>query len=231
VIRVAIVEDHPIYRDGLVLALGRADGIEVVGAAGSVAEALRLVGEVEADVLLLDLGLPDGSGLDVLAALRAHRAPVAVVALTMAEDREVILDTVRAGAHGYLLKGAGQEEIVEAVRRAAAGGAIFGPAAADVVIAAAGSAAADPAAVLGLTPREAHVLRLLVDGLDTRALADRLGITPKTVRNQVSAVLTKLGVDNRAAAVARARAAGLRGMTRENRDTVPHDGRDGRAGA
>jgi len=106
-------------------------------------------------------------------------------------------------------RGAGRAEIIDAVRRAATGGAVFGTGPADVIIAAASGALHDPAAALGLTPREAHVLGLLADGLSNQAIAARLGLAPKTVRNQVSTILTKLGVHTRAAAADRARTAGL----------------------
>jgi len=206
---VGIVEDHPVYRDGLTAAFDEASDIEVAGAVGTVADTLRLLGAEAIDVLLLDLGLPDGSGLDLLATLRARHSRVAVVVLTMNEDRQMVLDVVRAGARGYLLKGAGRAEIIDAVRHAAAGGAVFHAGPADVVLSAALGALDDPVVALGLTAREAHVLRLLADGLSNQAIASRLGLAPKTVRNQVSTILTKLGVDTRVEAAARARAAGL----------------------
>jgi DNA-binding NarL/FixJ family response regulator len=207
-VRVAVVEDHPLYRDGLVAALRRADDLQLVEALGTVAEARALLRREKVDVLLLDMGLPDGSGLDVLAHLQTHDRQVAVVVLTMSDDRQLVLEALRAGARGYLLKGAGREEVLDAVRQAAAGGAVFHAGAADVVLAAA-SGATDPATALGLTRREAHVLRLVAAGLTNQAIAERLGVAPKTVRNQVSTVLSKLGVDSRAAAASRARAAGL----------------------
>ncbi len=98
------MEDHPVYRDGLIAAFGEASDIEVAGAVGTVADTLRLFSGEPIDVLLLDLGLPDGSGLDLLATLRARHSRVAVVVLTMNEDRQMVLDVVRAGARGYLLK-------------------------------------------------------------------------------------------------------------------------------
>jgi len=207
-IRVAIIEDHPVYRDGLASVLIGC-GIEVAGTAGSVAEAHDLLRAEAVDVVLLDLGLPDGTGLDVLGTLQQRHPHLAVVVLTMYDDRTAVLDAIRAGARGYLLKGAGQGEIVDAVRRAAAGGAVFQAGPADVVLSAARSQTLDPAAALGLTPREAAVLRLVADGLTNEAIAQRLGIARKTVRNQVSSVLSKLNVDNRRAAAERARAVGL----------------------
>jgi DNA-binding NarL/FixJ family response regulator len=208
-VRVAVVEDHPVYRDGLAAAVDAASDVDLAGAVGTVADTLGLLAGEAIDVLLLDLGLPDGSGLDLLSTLRTRHPDIAVVVLTMNDDRQMVLDAVRAGARGYLLKGAGRAEIIDAVRRAAEGGAVFGVGPADVIIAAAAGSLQDPAVALGLTPREAHVLRLLADGLTNEAIAVRLGLAPKTVRNQVSTILTKLGVHTRAAAAARARTAGL----------------------
>lgn len=208
-IRAAIVEDHPLYRDGLVAALGEAAEVELAGAVGSVADALRLLDRQPIDVLLLDLGLPDGSGLDLLATLRAKHSRVAVVVLTMNEDRRMVLAVVRAGARGYLLKDADRDDIIDAVRRAADGGAVFHAGPADIVLDAALGAVDDPATALGLTPRETHILRLLADGLTNQHIAARLGLAPKTVRNQVSTIFTKLGVNTRIEAANQARAAGL----------------------
>jgi DNA-binding NarL/FixJ family response regulator len=199
-VRVAVVEDHPIYRDGLAAAVADAADLEIVGSAATLAEAHRLVALGTVDVLLLDLGLPDGSGLDLLATLRAQRSTIATVVLTMNDDPQVILAAVRAGARGYLLKGAGRAEIVDGVRRAGGGGAVFHSGAADVVIAALSYSVIDPVIAQGLTAREADVLRLLAAGLTNPSIALRLGISAKTVRNQVSAVLTKLGVSDREAA-------------------------------
>jgi DNA-binding NarL/FixJ family response regulator len=131
------------------------------------------------------------------------------VVLTMAEDRFAVLEALRAGARGYLLKGAGRATIVDAVRRAAAGGAVFDEDAADIVIALAAGGAAAPHIALGITEREAGVLRLVATGLTNQAIAARLGLAPKTVRNVVSVVFVKLGVSSREEAINRARMAGL----------------------
>jgi DNA-binding NarL/FixJ family response regulator len=207
-IRAVVVEDHPVYRDGLELALGQSPDIELVGSAGTLLEAHELMRSHEVDVVLLDVGLPDGSGLDLISTLRARRSETAIVVLTMNDDPEVILSAVRAGARGYLLKGAGRDEIVDGVRRAASGGAVFNKGAADVVIQAVHADPA-PAARAGLTLREIDVLRLVADGLGNAVIAQRLGVSAKTVRNQVSAILTKLGVPDRLAAGEWARSSGL----------------------
>jgi DNA-binding NarL/FixJ family response regulator len=208
-LRVGVVEDHPLYREGLVTALEEAGELTVAGAVGTLAEALAMLAGTPMDVLLLDLGLPDGSGLDLLGTLRQRHPDVSTVVLTMNDEPALVLQAVRAGARGYLLKGASRSEIVDTVRRTGAGGAVFHPGPADVVMAAASGLLADPASRLGLTPRELDVLRLITGGLTNRSIAARLGIAPKTARNQVSSVLTKLGVENRATAAERGRAAGL----------------------
>ena len=199
-IRVAVVEDHPIYRDGLLQAVADTPDLELVGTAASVAEAHALLDPSGPDVVLLDLGLPDGSGLDVLSTMRARGSEAAVVVLTMNDDPELVLSATRAGARGYLVKGAGREEVVDAVRRAATGGAVYNQGAADVIITAASRPASDPAADHGLTARERDVLRLIADGLSNEVIGARLGIATKTARNHVCAVLAKLGLENRRAA-------------------------------
>ena len=208
-IRVLVVEDHPVYRDGLAAAFAGSPDVTVAAAVGSIAEACAAAAAQRPDVVLLDLGLPDGDGLSAIPMLLRGDPPPAVLVLTMNDDRDVVLDAVRAGAFGFLLKGAGRLEVVDAVRRAAAGGAVFSPGAADVVMAAAARGRRNPADELGLTRRESDVLRLVAAGLGNPAIAVRLGVSAKTVRNQVSAVLTKLGVTSRTEAAERARRAGL----------------------
>jgi DNA-binding NarL/FixJ family response regulator len=206
-IRVLIVEDHPVYRDGLLAVLRDAPDLVLAAAVGSITEAKTQLDAAEIDVALVDLGLPDGSGLAVVEHTR--RGSVAALVLTMNDDRATVLAAVRAGARGYLLKGAGRDEILSAIRLTAAGGSVFGALPADVLVAAASGANADPAAALGLTAREGDILRLVAAGMSNQAIAARLSLAPKTVRNQVSTILTKLGVPDRQAAAQRAIAAGL----------------------
>jgi len=220
-VRLLIVEDHPVFRDGLAAAFDQEPDICVVGAVGTVEEAAVVLNAESVDVALVDLGLPDGSGLDVIRLLRS-RPEASGLVLTMHDDRTTILHAVRAGARGYLLKGAGRNEIVDAVRRTASGGSVFGQGPADVLLAAATGADADPAGALGLTAREADVLRLVSSGLTNDAIARRLSLAPKTVRNQVSLILTKLGVETRAQAAARAHSVGLVDPTHDTTGpTVP----------
>lgn len=225
-LRIAIIEDHPMYRDGLITALSHDPALEVVGSAATLIEAHALLQEIVVDVALVDLALPDGSGLDLLSTLRAQRSPIAVLVLTMYDDPTTILAAVRAGARGYLLKGASQVEIVDAVKRAGRGGAVFDASAADVVVGALSAIGLDPARAHGLTAREADVLRLVAAGLTNAAIATRLGISPKTVRNQVSAVLSRLGVPSREAAAQWFR----RNQPPQYRDALTHDSRDADTG-
>ncbi len=208
-VRVLVVEDHPVYRDGLAAAFADVADLRLAAAVGTLAEARAVLDAQPVDVVLLDLGLPDGDGLGSLPGLRADHEPLAVVVLTMNDDPHAVLDAQRAGALGYLLQGSGRADILDAVRRAADGGAVFSPGAAQVVLEAAADSTSEPSRRLGLTPREADVLRLLGSGLSNAAIATRLGLSAKTVRNQVSVVLAKLAVSSRAEAAVRARTLGL----------------------
>lgn len=208
-VRVVLADDHPVVRDGLSALLSSRDGIEVVGTASGGREAIRAAVTDRPDVLVLDLQMPD---LDGVAAAReiARAAPeVAVLMLTMFDDDDSVFAAMRAGARGYLLKGASQDEIVRAIQAVAAGEAIFGPGVARRVLGQLSGPAAEQAPFPGLTPRELEVLELLTTGMTTAAIGARLGLAPKTVTNHTSSVFAKLQVHGRAEAVARARRAGL----------------------
>jgi DNA-binding NarL/FixJ family response regulator len=204
-VRVLVADDHPVYREGLRAVLAGADGIEVAGEATTGEEAVQSVAAGGCDVVLMDVQMPGLSGIE---ATRQVADRAAVVVLTMSEDHATLTAAMAAGARGYLVKGAAPEAVVDAVRAAARGESVFGAAVADLVRAqlARGGAPAFPQ----LTERERDVLRLLGDGLTNQAIADRLVLSPKSVRNLVSAVLLKLGVPDRHAAAEQARRAGLR---------------------
>lgn len=208
-IRVVVVEDHPLFRSGLVGILGDLDGFEVVGEAASGEQADELVAATDPDVVLMDLHLPGISGVEITARINARQPDTAVLVLTMLDDDATILAATQAGARGYLLKEATPDEIVRAVEGVAAGQAVFGGAAAARVL----TALADPnrgvRPLPDLTEREVEVLGLMARGLTNSAIAERLYLSDKTVRNHVSNIFTKLGVSDRAAAVARARDVGL----------------------
>lgn len=208
-IRVVLADDHPVVRAGLTALLSSLPGIEVVGVATTGREAVREVVTTKPDVAVLDLQMPD---LDGFAATReiARVAPeVAVLALTMFEDDDSVFAAMRAGARGYLVKGAEQEEIARAIRSVAAGEAIFGPGVARRVL---GFFAAPPAPAEpfpDLTAREREILDLLAAGLPNAAIGQQLGLASKTVANNVSTIFTKLQVADRAQAIIQARNAGL----------------------
>jgi DNA-binding NarL/FixJ family response regulator len=210
-IRLVIADDHPIYRDGLRLLLGDHEGIEVVGTATTGSEAVDLAAETAPDVMLMDLRMPELNGIDATRRIVSTSPHIGVLVLTMYEDDESVVAAMRAGARGYLLKGADEEEILHAVRAVARGEAIFGPALATRIADyfAAPEPAAVPEAFTGLTAREREILTLIAQGMSNTAIAARLFLSHKTVRNHVSNVLTKLQAADRAEAIIRARRAGL----------------------
>ncbi len=210
-VRVVLADDHPMYRFGLRAVLDASPEVEVVGEASDGAELLALVPRAAPDVVLTDLSMPKLSGTAAIDELARRFPGLGVLVLTMHEDDASLFGALRAGARGYLLKGADRDEIVRAVLAVAAGDAVYGGAVARRVVDFLTGAASRSPAFLELTGRERDVLELLAAGLPTSQVARRLTLSDKTVRNHVSAVLTKLQVPDRAAAVARARDAGLGG--------------------
>jgi DNA-binding NarL/FixJ family response regulator len=211
--RLLLVDDHPLFRDGVLAALATADDVEVVGECGDAAGAVAAARELAPDLVLMDVNLPDGSGIDATRDIVRERPATRVLMMTMSADDDAVVAAMRAGARGYCIKGAGRAELLHAVRTAARGGAVFSPAVADRLGAFFGSLAAVPgqAAFPQLTEREREVLDLLARGHDNRRIARELVLSDKTVRNHVSNVLAKLDVEDRATAAARARNAGLGG--------------------
>jgi DNA-binding NarL/FixJ family response regulator len=207
-IRVLVADDHPVFRLGLTALVNGLDGIDVVGEAANAAEAQAAAAELSPDVVIMDVQLPDASGIEATAMVLAQNSSVGILMLTMFGDDDSVHAAIRAGARGYLVKGAGPAEIERAIRAVAHGEMILGAPAAHVPkqIHASGGRAF-PA----LSEREEEVLGLVAQGLDNPAIARRLVLSEKTVRNHVSNVLTKLGVSSRAEAVARARDVGLGG--------------------
>lgn len=199
-VRVLLADDHPLYRAGVRLMLEGAPDLEVVGEAASVPELLVEVGRADADVVVLDVAMPGGDGIDAIRALHEARPTLAVVILTMFDDTDSARRAMRAGASGYLVKGASGDDVLAAVRAVAAGQVVL-----DGQVR--GALEREPAGLL--TARERDVLRLIASGLTNAAIAERLFLSEKTVRNHVSAVFRKLGAGNRVDAVRLAREAGL----------------------
>jgi DNA-binding NarL/FixJ family response regulator len=198
--RVLIVDDHPIFRDGLVALVDAVPDMAVVAAVGDGDEAVAAAGQHEIDVVLMDLNLPTVSGVAATAAITSRPDAPVVLALTMVDDDDTVLAVLRAGARGYVLKGAPGEEIAAAIRTVAAGGAVFGAGVASRVLAAttgAVAAPANPAPPDDLTDREREVLSLIAEGASNAQIARTLGLSVKTVQNYVSRILDKLQVADR----------------------------------
>lgn len=200
-IRVVLVDDHPMFREGVRFTLQRSSDIEVVGEAADGAAAITAVADTAPDVVLMDLAMPGIGGLEATTRIIHDHPDVAVLVLTMSEQDTALFAALRAGARGYLVKGAPGEEIISAVRSVAAGHVLIGaPVAArtlEVLTEPGPRGSADPEHDYGLTQREHEVLALLANGLTNHEIADRLVISPITARNHVSNILTKLQVRSR----------------------------------
>jgi DNA-binding NarL/FixJ family response regulator len=211
VIRVVVADDHPVFRYGLLAVLEGADGIEAVGEADDGAGLLEVVERERPDVVVTDLSMP---GLDGVAATRqilARSPGTGVLVLTLHDDDATMLAALRAGARGYLVKGADRAEIVRAVEAVAAGHAVYGPTVAQRIVGFyTGVQERYGAQVFPqLTGREREVLELVAAGIGNHAIAARLHLSEKTVRNHLSALLLKVGVPDRSALLVAAREAGL----------------------
>ena len=212
---VLIADDHPAYRRGLRLMLHNVEGIEVVGEADTGTGAVALVTELSPEVVVMDLRMPGLDGVEATRRIKSVATPPAVIVLTMFEDDDSVFAALRAGASGYLLKGADEDEIVRAIRAAAAREAIFGPEIASRVIAHFGAGSgSNGSAFPSLTEREREVLDLVAAGKGNAAISHELLISLKTVRNHVSNIYAKLQVSDRSAAIVVAREAGLGGAQR-----------------
>jgi DNA-binding NarL/FixJ family response regulator len=208
-IRVVIADDHPVVRDGLSALLASVPSVTVVGVAADGREAVQAAVTLRPDVLILDIQMPGLTGVQAAQEIGRAAPSVAMLMLTMFDDDYSVLAAMRAGARGYLLKGAQQDEIVRAIHAVAAGEAIFGPGIARLVLGiAAGPAAAQPA-FPELTGREREVLDLIAAGLRNAEIARRMSLAPKTVANHISAIFTKLQVTDRSEAIILARDVGL----------------------
>ncbi|GIF47127.1 LuxR family two component transcriptional regulator [Asanoa ferruginea] len=210
-IRILLADDHPVFRYGIRAVLASDPRSELVGEAGNGDEAVAKAAELAPDVVLMDLTMPGLNGVEATRRIVAARPQTNVLVVTMFDDSASVLAAVRAGARGYLVKGADRDEILRAVHAAAAGEAIFSPAAAQHLAAHLAAPRPTPAwpAFPGLTAREHEILVLMASGLTNTAIAERFRLSPKTVRNYVSTIIAKLEAETRAEAITRARAAGI----------------------
>lgn len=210
-LRIVVVDDHPMFRLGLTALLASLDGLTVAGEADSIASAIAAVDTHRPDVVIMDLHLGDESGVEATREILSRHPEMGVLVVTMVEEDDTVFAAMRAGARGYLLKGAGAVEIDRAVRAVAAGEMLLAPevAARALPLLVGGGRRSGPVAFPTLTDREREVLELVAQGLDNGRIARRLGLSDKTVRNHLSNILTKLGVADRGAAIAKARDAGL----------------------
>ncbi len=204
--RLLVVDDHPVFRDGLAALLDSLDGMEVVAVASDGPEALARLAETDVDVVLMDLNLMTVSGVDVTAQVTARTDAPAVLVVTMVDDDDTVVAALRAGARGYVLKGATGDEIAAAVRTVAAGGAVFGAGVATQILTR-NQVRPQPQLLRtdGLTEREREVLALIAQGSSNAQIARALGLSVKTVQNYVSRILDKLQVADRTQAALRAR--------------------------
>jgi DNA-binding NarL/FixJ family response regulator len=214
-LRVLVADDHPVYREGLALVLGSLEGVTVVGEAADGLEAVAQAERLRPNVVLMDLSMPGLNGVEATRRVVAAVPGTQVLVLSMHEGADSVLAALRAGARGYLVKGATKQEVARALHDVAAGGAVFGGSVAEQVLLrvreSPQTARRGAEAFPGLSDRELEVLDLVATGLSNAAIAGRLYLSDKTVRNVVSTVLAKVGAQDRAAAVLLAREAGLGG--------------------
>jgi len=210
IIRILMADDHTLFRDGMRALFGTLPDIELVGEAANGSEAVTLAEELQPDVVLMDIQMPELNGVEATRQIVQTSPHIGVIIVTMFEDDDSVFAAMRAGARGYVLKGADQEEMLRAIRAVSRGEALFGP-----VIAARlasffnSSSSLSATAFPNLTDRERDVLNLLAQGLSNQEIGSKLVISVKTVRNHVSNIFNKLQVVDRVQAIIRARDAGM----------------------
>jgi DNA-binding NarL/FixJ family response regulator len=210
-LRVLVVDDHDEFRTGLEALLTAAESVEVVGTAADGRRAVQLALELQPDVILMDLHMPGVNGIEATASIVSSSPHIGVLVLSMMEDEDSVFAAMRAGARGYLLKGARRGEIVRSIEAVGAGEVIFGPGIADRMMTYFRGARARPSAETfpQLTERERMILGRIAEGLENAEIARELGVSVKTVRNHASNIFAKLQVAHRAQAIVLAREAGL----------------------
>lgn len=210
-IQVLIADDHPLFRFGLRALLEAEQGTAVIGEATTGTEAVQLTAALQPDVIVMDINMPELNGIEATKQILATDPAANILIMTMFDD-DTVFAAVRAGARGYLLKGVEGEETLRAIRAVAGGEAIFSPNIAGRLLqyfAGTPQPGTTEPPFPDLTPRELEVLQLIAQGLTNNAIAEKLFLSPKTVRNHVSTIFSKLQVANRAEAIVRAREAGL----------------------
>lgn len=212
-IRILIADDHPLFRDGMHGLLDSVPDTEVVGEASTGEEAVAAASRLQPDVILMDIRMPGLNGIQATRAILEQHPHIRILMLTMLEGDDSVFAAMRAGASGYVLKGAAQAEILRAIRAVANGEAIFGPGIARRIMGffAAARPAAPQEAFPELTEREREILAMIAAGQTNAQIAEELGVSLKTVQNHASLIFNKLQVADRAQAVLRAREAGLGG--------------------
>ena len=210
-IQILIVDDNAPLREGLRTLFQAVDDLEVMGEAATGAEAIRQAAILQPDVILMDIKMPDLNGIEATRQIVNTSPHISILILTMFEDDDSVFAALRAGARGYLLKGALKAELLRAIRGVSNGEAIFGPSIAKRMMQyfAVSQPAAPPQLFPELTEREIEILRMIAQHLTNPEIADRLALSQKTVRNHVSNIFAKLQVVDRAQAIIRAREAGL----------------------
>jgi DNA-binding NarL/FixJ family response regulator len=205
-IRVLIADDHPVFRFGMKALLSTEKDIEIIGEAADGRETMKLAVELKPDVILMDINMPEVNGIEATRQILREHPGIAILIVTMLDD-DSLFSAMRAGARGYLLKGAEGEETLRAIRAAAAGEAIFSPRVAERLIHFFANPSVRPSTdpFPDLTPREREILDLIAQGLTNSAIAERLVLSSKTVRNQVSTIFSKLQVASRGEAIVKAR--------------------------
>ena len=197
-IRVFLLDDHEVVRRGLVALLEAAGDIEVVGESGSAQEATRRIPAFRPDVAVLDARLPDGNGIDVCRDIRSADPSIQALILTSYQDDEALFSAIMAGAAGYLLKQVRGTDLVDAVRRVAAGQSLLDPAVTQRVLERIRHGRDDePPELASLTPQERRILELIAEGMTNRQIGERMYLAEKTVKNYVSSLLAKLGLERR----------------------------------
>jgi DNA-binding NarL/FixJ family response regulator len=209
-LRVLVADDHPLFRAGLLTALRLSDSVEVVGEASNGNEAVAAALELDPDVVVMDLHMPDLNGIEATRRILAARPETGILVLSMLEDDESVFSAMRAGARGYLLKGAGADEIARAIEAVGRGEGMLSASIARQLIAFVAAPSA-PEPFPELTARERELLDLIAQGWSNARIAEHFTLSTKTVRNHVSNILTKLRLHDRSQAIVRARQAGLGG--------------------